>query len=663
MFNQSTRAQIITRRTYNRPKPNGTFESWSETIDRVINHQTWLWKRQLKRQLDDEQMKEISLLRHLLLNRIVSVSGRTLWLGGTDISKKYECTQYNCSGLIIKTVYDIVSAYHLLLSGCGVGFKPKSGSLYGFSKRVKTIEYIPSTRKNKGIKSNFEELRDNNRTWYLRIGDSSEAWSKAVGKLIVMKHRVNKIIIDFSEIRPAGSVLSNYGWITSGFKPLEKAYKKIIQILNDNNGKILNDIHIMDIMCSIANTLSSRRSAMICVIDKENQMADNFAICKKEHWVDNPQRSQSNNSIAFSSKPSKEELIKLFDIMMDGGGSEPGFINEKAFKDKAPYYSILNPCAEIALPDAGFCNLVECNLVAFNYLTEQEQHDAIYLIARANYRQTLVDLRDGILPPIWHENNEFLRLCGVGLTGIVQWNKKDNPQAFRNLKEWAIKGADSMADELNLNRAYLKTTCKPSGTLSKILASESEEIAEGIHVPLGKYIFNNVRFSKLDPLVEQLRKCNYRIFPDPYNKDEAILITLPVKYENIEFDIDENGKEVNKESAIKQLNRYKMIMENYVEHNCSITVSYDPSEVPAIVDWFMENWDIYKGVSFIYRNDASKTAKDLGYEYLPQEVVSEEEYDEYVSKLLPFELDKNENYNINLELETEECAGGHCPVR
>ena len=43
------------------------------------------------------------------------------------------------------------------------------------------------------------------------------------------------------------------------------------------------------------------------------------------------------------------------------------------------------------------------------------------LIARANYRQSCVNLDDGVLQRTWHGLNEYLHLCGVGLTGIVQW--------------------------------------------------------------------------------------------------------------------------------------------------------------------------------------------------------------------------------------------------
>ena len=35
----STRANVVTRRTYNRPKEDGTFETWEETVDRVVDHQ------------------------------------------------------------------------------------------------------------------------------------------------------------------------------------------------------------------------------------------------------------------------------------------------------------------------------------------------------------------------------------------------------------------------------------------------------------------------------------------------------------------------------------------------------------------------------------------------------------------------------------------------
>jgi ribonucleoside-triphosphate reductase len=167
-----------------------------------------------------------------------------------------------------------------------------------------------------------------------------------------------------------------------------------------------------------------------------------------------------------------------------------------------------------------------------------------------------------------------------------------------------------------------------------------------------------VRFGIHDPLVPLLRAANYNVFNDPYSTD-AVLATFPVSWEDVDF-TEVNGVEVNVESAIEQLERYKLLMDNYVDHNCSITISYDPSEVPAIIEWLRENWDHYVGVSFIYRNDPTKTAADLGYPYLPQEVVTKEVFDAYASTLLPVDLD---SANTLEELEQDGCATGACPIR
>lgn len=184
------------------------------------------------------------------------------------------------------------------------------------------------------------------------------------------------------------------------------------------------------------------------------------------------------------------------------------------------------------------------------------------------------------------------------------------------------------------------------------------DTTEGGHKPLGKYIFNNVQFSKHDPLVEIMRAANYNVFNHPTD-DTGVLITLPVAWEDVPFD-EYEGREVNLESAVDQLERYKMLQTSWNQQNTSVTISYTPEEVPEIVDWLIDNWDIYVGVSFIYRADPTKSAKDLGYLYLPQEVIDEHTYKEYVSKLLPIDLEKANSFD---ELTDEGCATGACPIK
>jgi ribonucleoside-triphosphate reductase len=664
MKTPSFRAQVLTRRTYNRPldETGEVFERWDQTVDRVIGHQRWLWERALGARLNADQELELDELRDLLMERKVLASGRTLWLGGTGVSRRREASMFNCSFVEIETVHDVVDGLWLLLQGCGVGFHPRPGVLNGFTHAIPKVTIERSSRTTKGgHEQNVEEWDAVNRVWTIRVGDSAEAWAKSIGKLLAGKYPARELVLDFRAIRPAGERLTGYGWISSGDDQIAKAYTAIANLLNERAGKLLTAIDILDVMNWLGTILSSRRSAEIALLSYGHCQWEEFARAKFKFWESgNPQRAQSNNSLLFWEKPSKMELRGLFDLMLEQGGSEPGFINADAALKRAPWFRGVNPCAEILLGAKSFCNLTETNLAAFNG-DLLGLHRAHYLAGRMNYRQTCVDLRDGVLQSSWHELNQFLRLCGVGVTGIVQWEEAETPAAWEDLRYWAQKGANSMADELGLPRSKAITTVKPSGTLSKIM-----DTTEGVHKPMAKYIFNNVMFSKHDKLVPLLRAAGYRVMEHPLD-DTGVLVTLPVAYENVEFDevvVTRDGRDVvlqvNKESAVSQLNRYKLLMGNYVDHNCSITVSYDPSEIPAITEWLYNNWDHYVGVSWLLRNDPTKTAADLGYPYLPQEAVTQEAYEAYVRTLVEVDIDRANSFE---EVQSEECSMGVCPVR
>jgi adenosylcobalamin-dependent ribonucleoside-triphosphate reductase len=651
----SVRADIITRRTYNRPlNDEGTeFETWEQTVARVIEHQRWLWERAVQRTLRDVERAELLELENLMLDRKVSMSGRTLWLGGTDVSKQREASQFNCSFTNVETVYDVVDVLWLLLQGCGVGFSPITGTLNGFMRPIPTIETIRSTRTGKGGNEHNEELWDPiNRTWTIRIGDSAEAWAKSIGKLLAGKMPADKLVIDTTNIRPAGERLKGYGWISSGDEAIVKAYTAIAEIMNRRAGQLLTAIDILDVINWLGTILSSRRSAEIAILHSDHPEWRQFATAKKDFWLhDNFHRCQSNNSIVFDRKPTREQLEEIFELMKDAGGSEPGFLNAVAALCRAPWFKGVNPCAEILLGNKSFCNLTEIDIGKFRG-DWASLCRALYIAARANYRQTCVDLQDGILQEAWHLNNEFLRLCGVGLTGIAR--RGDLTAVDYLTMRWhAVNAANGMADELGLQRPKNVTTVKPSGTLSKIM-----DTTEGVHKPLGKYIFNNVNFSKHDPIVDRMQQAGYRVIPNPADP-ESMLVTFPVAWEDVEFDQWE-GMDVNLESAIDQLERYKMLQNSWTQQNTSVTLSYSLEEVPAIIDWLLDNWDMYVGVSFIYRTNPTKTAKDLGYLYLPQEVVTKETYDEYVSKLRTVDMDLTNTFE---EIKDQECAGGVCPIK
>ncbi|HRD55979.1 MAG TPA: ribonucleoside-triphosphate reductase, adenosylcobalamin-dependent [Parachlamydiaceae bacterium] len=670
MNKPTSRAMATSLRTYHRPVREGDtlLESWEQVVDRVISHQRWLWERSLGRLLNEREEHELEELRVLVQGRYIAPSGRTLWLGGTELGRTRESSMFNCSYTHVETVYDIVDVLWLLLQGCGVGFRPITGTLNGFRRPLQEIRVIRSNRTEKGgVQHNVETYCPETQTWTIKIGDSAIAWAKAAGKLVAGKFPARALELDFSEIRPAGTRLKGYGWISSGDEQIAKAFKSIAKILSDRADQLLTRMDILDIVNWLGTILSSRRSAEIALFEYGEPEWDDFAGAKKEWWLKgNAHRQQSNNSLLFRKKPSKEDLENLFQMILDAGGSEPGMINAAEAERRAPWFKGCNPCVEILLGNKSFCNLTEINLVAFKG-DKVGLERALYLAGRMNYRQTMVNLRDEILQEAWHLNNDFLHLCGVGLTGI-RARTDLTAYDYKRMRNITVSAAYSMANELNSPLPKNVTCVKPSGTISKIMGTEKwGEVPEGIHVPLGKYIFNNVTFSKHDPLVKRFINAGYSTTEKPH-EPESVLVRFPVKYENIPFTrmtvTRKNGKveevEVNTDSAIQQLEWYRLLQETWCEQNVSNTISYDPSEIPAIIDWMLENWETYVGVSFLFRNDPTKNAEDLGYAYLPQEVVTKEIFEKYVSGLKDIDYSGIEMRDDEL---TESCATGACPVR
>lgn len=666
----TARAMATALRTYHRPIKEGDsrLEGWDQVVERVISHQRWLWERALGRSLNEMQEDELEEVGNLIRGRYIASSGRTLWLGGTELGRTRESSMFNCAYTHVETVYDVVDVQWLLLQGCGVGFRPITGTLNGFRRPLQEIKVIRSNRTEKGgVQNNVETFDPETKIWTIKVGDSAIAWAKAIGKLVAGKFPATTLILDFSEIRPAGTRLKGYGWISSGDEQIAKAFKAIAKILSDRSDQLLTRMDILDIVNWLGTILSSRRSAQIALFEYGQPEWEEFAVAKKEWWLKgNVHRQQSNNSLLFRAKPTKQELEQLFQLMLESGGSEPGFINAAEAERRAPWFKGCNPCVEILLGNKSFCNLTEVNVLAFKG-DKVGLERALYLAGRMNYRQTMVNLRDEILQEAWHLNNDFLHLCGVGLTG-VRGRPDLTAYDYKRMRNITVSAAYSMANELNAPLPKNVTCIKPSGTVSKIMGTkEWGEVPEGIHMPLGRYIFNNITYSKHDPLVVKFRAAGYTVVEKPF-EPESVLVKFPVKFESVPFTrttvARKNGQveevEVNTDSAIAQLEWYALLQTTWCEQNVSNTVSYDPSEIPAIIDWLLKNWDCYVGVSFLFRNDPTKNAEDLGYAYLPQEVVTKEAFDAYAAKLR--EIDYS-GIDMRDDTFTESCATGACPVR
>lgn len=692
---QSLRAKLIERRTYLRPIDDSgeIFETQDQAIDRQIEHQHYLWTNAKKKKfkylkvqaeesirlgdgatsaglynqyraairLNAEELAELAELRGLIRARRASLSGRVKWMAGTDVIKERPASAFNCAFTDVRIPADLVDIFWLLLQGTGTGFKPRPGLLTGFARQME-VEIIGSTRTERGGREKTIETFDGE-TWTISFGDSAKGWAKGIGKLVGGKFRAKKLVIDLSELRPAGQRLRGYGWISSGWEPFAKGIKIITDVMNARAGETLDAIDIGDIVNALGTVLSSRRSAQIWLLEDDAPELEAFIVAKNDMYaLGREWREQSNNSIAFKHRPSKEKLNRLLRNVLRGG--EPGLYNLAAARRAAPWVEGTNPCGEIRLPSKGFCNLVQVVWSRFNGdfagLTR-----ATYVMARANYRQTQVSMRDGVLQLQWDDNNRLLRLCGVSPTGIVGSDVEFDTDKMEMLRYWAIAGANDMADELGSNRAALVTQVQPAGTSSKVLGEIGDEVQEGAHVSPSRFFLNNVNFSRHDKLVEKARAAGYKVSEHPSQK-ESVLVAIPVAfpassaYRKVALPSGEVG-EVSFETAIDQLERYKRLMTHYVQHNCSITIYFEEKEIATIVDWLYHNWDAYIGVSFMPRPDPTKTAEELGFSYLPQEPISEEHFNSYVAGLTDIDLtDDKEQDGID---DLTACNTGACPIK
>jgi ribonucleoside-diphosphate reductase alpha chain/ribonucleoside-triphosphate reductase len=154
--------------------------------------------------------------------------------------------------------------------------------------------------------------------------------------------------------------------------------------------------------------------------------------------------------------------------------------------------------------------------------------------------------------------------------------------------------------------------------------------------------------------VKVCEELDYPVFPEVGQTMENAMTKV------VEFPVKAPvGKSKGDVSAIEQLEIYKLFMENYVEHNCSITIHVRDNEWEDVEQWVWDNWDDVVALSFLPFDDSF-------YELLPFEEISREEYEKRVSEMKPFIpslISKYEKDEVEYDIGNDGCEGGVCPVR
>lgn len=584
--------QFIYKRTYARwDNEKQRRENWLETV-----HRYWrFFRRKVPVDLLTDFMNAVTAVENLE----VMPSMRALWTAGKPLELE-NIAGYNCAYTTVESPKDFAEIMYILMCGTGVGF----------SVERQYINKLPEVPK---------KLREG---WgsepQLVVKDSRKGWAFAYYKLLSDLYVGYIPMMCYSEIRPKGAPLKTFGGRASGPEPLKQLVDFTIETFKKARGRKLNSLECYDLVTMIANVVIAggvRRSATISLSNLSDQRMKHAK--DGQFWIDNPQRSLSNNSVAYTEKPDINAFMEEWSNLMKSGSGERGIVNRVSLQESAKTchrehleHLGVNPCGEIILRPKQFCNLTEVVLrptdTYSDFMTKIE-----YATILGVLQSTLTDFN--FLSDEWKKNCEEERLLGVSLTGL-----KDHPvlsEVTSDSKSWLYDGkcrakavAEYWANALGINVPKAVTTVKPSGTVSQLVNTSS-----GMHERYAPYYIRRVRVATTDPLAGFLMDKGV-----PWNPEVGQTID---DMTTVVFEFPEKApnKVIKEQSALEQLEYWKMIKTYWTDHNPSVTIYVKPEEWLEVGAWVYKHFDIIGGLSFL--------PKDTGvYQLAPYEEITEEEY-------------------------------------
>jgi ribonucleoside-diphosphate reductase alpha chain/ribonucleoside-triphosphate reductase len=638
-------------------------EYWWETVRRAVEFNCNLV---LTSQREAEDLYDnVFHLRQFL-------AGRTLWTGGTGVSLKYPMANFNCSFTVLDKFSIFKELFYLLMIGSGVGVRVLKSDVQKLPKvrtNVKIIHeaYSPVPREKREDLTGITFQKD---TAHIVVGDSKEGWVQSLDYYmdIISKKEyrdINTIIFNYDNVRPKGEKLKTFGGTASGYESLEKMFTKIDKVIkNDCFGKYkkLKPVDCMDISNIIGQNVvvgGVRRTSEVILFDPDDQdilnAKNNLYEQVDGKWVKNEDidfREMSNNSIYYTSKPSREQLSWHVKQMRYSG--EPGFMNAEAAAKRRPNLEGANPCMEVLLDREQMCNLTTVNVMGYvenGKLNEKELFEAQRLSVRAGFRMTFLDLE----LDQWDIKQKRDRLVGCSLTGwqdmvnATNLSPEERSKLRKKLKDVAHKEAEYYAKKLGVNPPLLVTTVKPEGTLSQL-----PTVSSGVHYSHSPYFIRRVRINSSDPLLKVCEELGYDIRPENGQTEENCrtkVISFPCSAPG--------GKTKHDVSAIEQLETYRAFQKEYTDHNTSITVHVKNGEWEEVEEWLWNNWDDVVAVSFVSLDDSF-------YAQMPYEAISKKEYEKRVKEMIhfiPSLIPKYEKDEVMIDPGDESCANGVCPIR
>jgi len=610
-------------------------ETWSETVNRYYDFML----KNLKDKHDyTPDPKIVDELKKATFERNVMPSMRAVMTAGEALSRD-NIAGYNCSFLPVDSLRSFDEAMYILMCGTGVGFSAES--IY--------VDKLPV------INEHFEKTDT-----VIVVEDSKAGWAKALRELLALLWQGQIPAIDISKVRPSGARLKTFGGRASGPQPLVNLFDFAIKTIRNAAGRKLKPLEAHDIMCKIGEVVvvgGVRRSAMISLSDLSDH---DMARAKHGAWWETaPQRALSNNSVAYTAKPSMEEFISEWKKLYDSKSGERGIYNIAAAQAQAAlngrrdanYRFGTNPCSEIILRPYQFCNLSEV-VVREDDTPVTLQRKVELATILGTWQSTLTDFK--YLRKIWKDNTEEERLLGVSLTG--QFGNKlmsgkrgldSLASVLESLKANAVATNEKEANKIGIPRSAAITCVKPSGTVSQLVG-----VSSGMHAWHNDYYIRTVRGDKKDPLTEFLKDSGIPSEDDFMKPNDTTVFSFPVK-------APKGAITRNELTAIEHLETWLVYQRHWCEHKPSITVSVREEEWMDVGAWVYRHFDEVSGISFLPYSDHT-------YKQAPYQDITKEEYLQLVSAMpdtINWEaLSLYETEDTTTGSQTLACTSGECEI-
>lgn len=630
-FKDNALGEFIYYRSYSRwIEEEGRRETWVETVQRYLD----FMKEKVGNDLTNEEYAEI---KEYILNQKALPSMRLLWSAGKGVNAT-NVAAYNCSYIAPTKLRDFGEIVYILMCGTGVGF----------SVEQQTSQKLPQIKKQTGKKLKPFVIEDSKVGWADSVVVGMETWFD--GK---------DIDFDFSQLRPQGARLKTMGGRSSGPGPLREALSFIRKKILENQGKRLLPVDVHDVICKIGEVVvmgGVRRSALLSLSDLDDP--EMRAAKTGQFFLTEPQRSMANNSAVYNDgRPSAKVFLDEWISLAKSGTGERGIFNRGGLPNQLPkrrwkYFekgyltSGTNPCGEIVLKSKEFCNLTE--VVARASDTKETLLKKIRIATiLGTFQSTLTDFQ--YLSKEWKNNCEEERLLGVSITG--QWDSPAvrRPETLAKMKEYALEVNKEYAKRFGINPSTCVTCVKPSGTVSQLV-----DAASGQHPRHSPYYVRRVRISATDSLFKMFKDQKFPFHPEVGQRvDEATTYVLefPVK-------APKNAVFRNDLTAMEQLEHWKIVKENYTEHNPSVTISVGENEWIEVANWLYNHWTILGGLSFLPR-------EDYAYRLAPYEEINKEQYEALVNVLPKIDFSQILLYEQDDETQGAKelaCVSGTCEV-